>query len=315
MKPTLVCMMKNEAPFILEWLAYHKVIGFKKFLIFSNDSTDGTTEILNSLHEAGEIQHIYHELKDHDVLDDLLPQLVLELDPFKDGDWVIWLDADEFINIHLGDGKIETLIREIYPAQGMTICWRVFGDSGQHLFRGRFISEEFTRCAKRGRAWQNVKTIFRYDDNVTQLFNHKPMMSERFWKDGGEFVNPSGTKLNPDEKFMRLWAAGKKRGKIDEGECSWLMAQINHYAVRTLPLFQEKIARGSAGENQLFENARYGNRYFRGLNLNGRQDRSILRWEGLVSLEMDRLLEVSGLMHNYKNILKKSYPESIVNID
>ena len=33
--------MRNEAPFILEWIAYHRAIGFDDFLIYSNDCSDG----------------------------------------------------------------------------------------------------------------------------------------------------------------------------------------------------------------------------------------------------------------------------------
>ena len=38
--------MKNEGPYILEWLAYHRIVGFEDFLIYTNDCEDGTTEIL-----------------------------------------------------------------------------------------------------------------------------------------------------------------------------------------------------------------------------------------------------------------------------
>lgn len=307
-------MMKNEAPFILEWIAYHRVIGFKKFIIFSNDSDDGTTEILDRLHHANEIQHIYHELEDHDVLDELLPRLVANLKPYDVGDWVIWLDADEFLNIHIGDGQVSTLISQILPAQGMTICWRVFGDSGQKKFNGRFISEKFTHCAKPGQSWQNVKTLFKFDEQFESHFNHKPIMTDMFWEKGGEFVNPSGKTLSKNNKLARIWISGKKRGKIDEQECSWTMAQINHYAVRTEPLFRIKAARGSAGENQVSENNRYSKRYYRGLNLNGAEDRSILRWADLVALEIARLLQDSGLSSDYKSILEKSYHQDVFDV-
>lgn len=35
---TLFSAMKNEAPFLLEWVAYHKAIGFDRIVIYSNDS-------------------------------------------------------------------------------------------------------------------------------------------------------------------------------------------------------------------------------------------------------------------------------------
>lgn len=54
----IVTCMRDEGPFILEWLAHHKSIGFTDFLIYSNDCEDGTDQILDRLHEMREITHI-----------------------------------------------------------------------------------------------------------------------------------------------------------------------------------------------------------------------------------------------------------------
>ena len=58
MEVLLATSMKDEGPYILEWLAYHKSVGFNKFIIFENDSSDFTDEILNQLCELGEITYI-----------------------------------------------------------------------------------------------------------------------------------------------------------------------------------------------------------------------------------------------------------------
>ena len=55
----VICaIMKNEAPYILEWIAYHRVIKVDHFLIYNNDSTDETAEILQCLDAAGIISYI-----------------------------------------------------------------------------------------------------------------------------------------------------------------------------------------------------------------------------------------------------------------
>ena len=48
-RKVLVSTMKNEGPYLLEWLAYHKSIGIDDFCIFSNDCTDGTNLMLTGL--------------------------------------------------------------------------------------------------------------------------------------------------------------------------------------------------------------------------------------------------------------------------
>ena len=40
MRITAVTPMKNEGPFIVEWLAYHRLIGINDFIVFTNAKTD-----------------------------------------------------------------------------------------------------------------------------------------------------------------------------------------------------------------------------------------------------------------------------------
>ena len=49
MKITAVTTQKNEGAFLLEWIAYHKSIGFTDIVILSNDCEDGSDEMLDHL--------------------------------------------------------------------------------------------------------------------------------------------------------------------------------------------------------------------------------------------------------------------------
>lgn len=310
--PAILCTMKDEAPFILEWLAYHKAIGFKKFLIFSNDSTDGTTEILNALDAAGEITHKYNEFDQNDIIDEIVAKKAVDSVFFNEGDWVIWLDADEFLNIHLGTGTVQELISKIQTPQGICVGWRVFGDSGQRVFNGRFISESFVGCAAPGFAWDNVKTLFRYDDNLDHLFHHKPIMKQSFWDNGGFFIGPSGLALSKSNSLMSHWINGRERGKIDAAEACWDMAQINHYAVRTKNLFKFKRNRGRAGAANDGSAIRHNDRYFRDLNRNECTDRSILAWAKDTSAEITRLMNRPDVGATVGQCLRRNYPPEAV---
>ena len=53
----IVGCMKNEAPYILEWVAHHRAVGFDNFLIYTNDCTDGTDAVLARLQDLGILQH------------------------------------------------------------------------------------------------------------------------------------------------------------------------------------------------------------------------------------------------------------------
>ena len=44
----LMSCMRNEGIHILEWLAYHRVIGFGPVVICSNDCADGSDRLLDT---------------------------------------------------------------------------------------------------------------------------------------------------------------------------------------------------------------------------------------------------------------------------
>ena len=54
-----ILCVRNQAAFLLEWLAHHRAVGFDKFLIFSNDCQDGTDTLLDRLDEMGAEQVRY----------------------------------------------------------------------------------------------------------------------------------------------------------------------------------------------------------------------------------------------------------------
>jgi hypothetical protein len=60
-KITAVTTQKNEGGFLLEWIAYHKIIGFTDIVILSNDCEDGSDEMLDHLSKAGEIFHLRND--------------------------------------------------------------------------------------------------------------------------------------------------------------------------------------------------------------------------------------------------------------
>ena len=52
-----ITTMRNEAPFVLEWIAYHKHIGVTDCLIYTIDCEDGTDVLLDRLAALGVVPH------------------------------------------------------------------------------------------------------------------------------------------------------------------------------------------------------------------------------------------------------------------
>ena len=53
MKILSASTVRNEGPYLLEWIAWHQVLGVTDFLVYSNDCDDGSDLLLNRLAEHG----------------------------------------------------------------------------------------------------------------------------------------------------------------------------------------------------------------------------------------------------------------------
>jgi hypothetical protein len=43
--------MKDEGPYVIEWVAHHLALGFTDLMVYTNDCSDGTDAILKRLEE------------------------------------------------------------------------------------------------------------------------------------------------------------------------------------------------------------------------------------------------------------------------
>ncbi|UZD90880.1 glycosyltransferase family 2 protein [Cognatishimia activa] len=280
---TIITTMKNEGPFILEWIAYHRAIGVDNFLVFTNDCTDGTDEFHDLLQAKGILQHRDNPFRDTD----LKPQHAAlqageEEDIIKNADWVICMDVDEFINIKTGDGTLKALFEAVGDANMISLTWRLFGNSDIHEFVDRPIIGDYTRCAhemtrKPHQAW-GFKTLFRNIGLFKKLGVHRPKgLNPQLWKDIN-WVNGSGKPM-PKEFFRNAWRSTQDTVGYD-------LVSLNHYAVRSAESFLVKRDRGRVNHVDRDQGLAY---WFR-MNHNVGEDHSIKRMLPALQAEMDRML-------------------------
>lgn len=280
---TIITTMKNEGPFILEWIAYHRAIGVENFLVFTNDCTDGTDEFHDLLQAKGILQHRDNPFRDTG----LKPQHAAlqageEEDIIKNADWVICMDVDEFINIKAGDGTLKALFEAVGDANMISLTWQLFGNSDIHEFTDRPIIGDYTRCAheltrKPHQAW-GFKTLFRNIGLFKKLGVHRPKgLNPQLWQDIN-WVNGSGKPM-PKEFFRNAWRSTQETVGYD-------LVSLNHYAVRSAESFLVKRDRGRVNHVDRDQGLAY---WFR-MNHNVSEDHSIQRMLPALRAEMDRLL-------------------------
>ncbi|MEL6679656.1 MAG: glycosyltransferase family 2 protein, partial [Pseudomonadota bacterium] len=265
----VVTTMKNEGPFLLEWLAYHRSIGVTDTLVYTNDCADGTDAMFDRLQEMGLVEHRpnpYRETGDkpqHAALADAQHQPVAQA-----ADWVICMDVDEYINVHAGDGHLRDLFAAVPDATMIALTWRLFGNGDISDYEDRWITEQHVRCApqvvrKPHQAW-GFKTLFRPLPHYKKFGVHRPKGLRPEYLPAIRFVNGSGAPM-PEPYLRTGWRSSLS-------SYGYGLATLNHYAVRSAESFLVKRDRGRVNHVDRDQGLAY---WFR-MNHNAEVDRSIL---------------------------------------
>jgi hypothetical protein len=286
-RTAIVTTMKNEGPFILEWLAYHRAIGVSDFLIYTNDCTDGTDTMLALLQDKGIVQHRDNPFRQTALKPQHAALQAAESEPvIAAADWAICMDVDEFINIRIGDGRLPGLFaatQAAMPGANMiSLTWRLFGNADVAAYEDRFIIGQFDLCApevirKPHQAW-GFKTLFRTIDLYKKLGVHRPKgLRPDLWEEV-RWLNGSGRPM-PRTMFRNGW-----RSTLETYGYDWV--QLNHYALRSAESFLVKRDRGRVNHVDRDQGLNY---WFR-MNHNAVAERSVMRMIPALQAEFDRLL-------------------------
>ncbi|MEL6596527.1 MAG: glycosyltransferase family 2 protein [Pseudomonadota bacterium] len=312
-KVMAVSMMKDEGPFVLEWIAHHMAVGFTDLLVYTNDCSDGTDDMLIRLEELGLAYH-----RRNDIPEGIKPQpsalKYAQVEPLTaDADWLLVFDADEFLCIKHGDGSLDGLIDGIKAegGNGMVITWRIFGSGGVHDWSRDPVTEQYLYAAPPmwNKGW-GVKTLFQFDPDVWKLGIHRPKMKNKVldtpFPDSVKWLNGSGRPMEDYFKF-RGWRSIVRTVGYD-----W--AQMNHYAVKGIDSYAMRKFRGNVNNKK----DKYNDAYWSLQDRNEVRDDSMLRYserrreifEGLLTdPELNRLHHAALEMAEGKLNTFKGTPE------
>ncbi len=115
----ITSIQRNRAPWLMEWLAFHLVVGFDRFYMYTHKCSDDSTALLAHLSRRYTI--VVHSLD----ADEVLPQLVAYQHAWnsygREVNWMAFVNGDEF------------LFR--LPAQTWPTRWRVSPTNRFRLWR------------------------------------------------------------------------------------------------------------------------------------------------------------------------------------
>lgn len=243
----LVAIMRDEGPYVIEWIAHHRALGFTDILVFTNDCSDSTDRILDRLME---MQLVLHAPNPKSVFGTLGVWQVAALryasafGIFRRADWVCTIDADEFIEIAAGDGTLSALFETAGECD--VISLPVIGyrsddrpDIGNGQVLSRFQTPRVSLDNPEGWVPQAlaVKSLSRPGIPRAQFRNHRPKI-DGFSTTGRKWLDGSGNAM-PSEFTDR-----KVNGYLFPSYPR--LGHVNHHSLRSLQGFMVKALRGDA---------------------------------------------------------------------
>lgn len=224
----IVAIIKDEAPYIREWIEFHKLAGVDKFYIYNNESTDNIEEVLNPYIKNGLVTYKY------------FPGEAMQIKAYQDAilkykfhnKYMAFIDVDEFLLPISGENIfdiVDNIIGENHHIGGLAVQWCVYGSSGHKTKPEGLVIENYLfhagkEALKKNKINSQVKTIAN-PRLINKADCHKPL----FWQ-GYYSVNTDGDIVN----------------SFCMDGCHWDKLRINHYFSKSYEEFIKKCERGKA---------------------------------------------------------------------
>jgi hypothetical protein len=155
-KPYLsVCgIYLNEAPYLREWVEFHRLVGVEHFYLYNNRSTDNHREVLAPYIDEGLV-----ELTDWDVFPGQMEAYDDCLERHRDeSDWIAFIDLDEFLFSPTGR-SLPDMLTEYERWPGVGVNWALFGPSGHTARPDGLVIENYVRRSDKKGHNDKIKSI------------------------------------------------------------------------------------------------------------------------------------------------------------
>lgn len=285
-----VTCLRNEGPYLVDWLAHHRALGLGEVLAYTNDCADGTDDLARALAPAGVIWRDNPAPPPGKSLQWQALRAAWAEPARKAADWLVALDVDEYINPqppHASLGALLAAVAARCPGvEAVAMPWRLFGAAGQLWAEDAPVTQRFTRATPDPCAYpvlgNFVKTMFRSGPGLRGFGVHRPRVKPGHplvWADGGG--NTPGADFATQEARIALPARAGGRSLV----------QVNHYSLRSAEEFLLKRDRGLPNRKGKAIDAAY----WLERNLNSVAEPSISRHMPAAVAERARLMALPGV--------------------
>ena len=282
---SICAIFKDEAPYLPEWIEFHRLVGVEHFYLYDNLSGDSGREVLEPWVRAGVVS----------ISDCAVPlghggQSWAYADALEHAQgrtrWLAFIDLDEFV-FSPGPMPLPEVLREYEEYPGVVVNWQVYGSSGLTVRTDGLVTESFLERART--QWVRNRRVKSIVDPTRAVRPIGPHFFE--YADGALAVTENHEPVRVIEH--RVWTRRMRRGlarlplveadpyavRHSSVDCvSIRRLRLNHYAVRSRQEFEQKTARHGS--------SRIAPRYFAYHDRNEVHDPALLPYAGKVRAQL-----------------------------
>jgi hypothetical protein len=245
-----VCaIFRDEAPYLAEWIAFHRLVGVEHFFLYDNGSTDHPERVLGPYVAAGCVSLRpwpvpFHLGAARMAYEDCLERVRGQVR------WLACIDIDEFL-FSPREWTLTAVLRAYEEFPGVVVRWQVYGSSGHERASAAPVIARFTRRAPAH--WirnRRVKSIvdparalrpinchhFSYRDGELPVDERKVRVGLTPRVHHRRHLRPWYRLLGPALRFFDPYAVTD----ITSTAVSVEHLRINHYPVKSREEFQRK---------------------------------------------------------------------------
>jgi hypothetical protein len=151
---SIVAIYRDEAPYLREWIEFHRIVGVERFFLYDNFSLDDHREQLAPYIDQGMV--VLHEWP---VFPGQLPAYDDALRRHgHESRWIAFIDLDEFL-FSPTLKPLPEILHEFEQHPGVMVNWAVFGSSGHLTQPSGLVTENYLWRLKTPEGPQQSKTV------------------------------------------------------------------------------------------------------------------------------------------------------------
>lgn len=231
----IVACVKNEIDYIVEWIRFHQAVGVGHFILYDDQSTDGTFLLLKRILSERELTVVpwsMHMTYGHDgrVMNGQVIAFAHAISNFGGSfQRMAFIDVDEFLLPKSG-GTLQEALLSWGDFPNISLPWHMFGHSGHEKRPSDPVTTAYTKRAhdpmKRHAHAMNFKCIVDPTE-VTQVSVH-------------HFHTRSNGDVTSNDSGVLASYRDRKRPEFYSAQ----NIQLNHYYSKSHDEFRLKIERG-----------------------------------------------------------------------